>query len=115
MKRLIKMVDRVVPQQYRPFFTFRWMTVFVAVVCLGATCVRVFVKLPADVLGRYQTMDRVLRSPLMILIIICAVAAGFATIYVTRGKSEYHRLRVIVFGLLLACLLSEMMILVFPY
>jgi hypothetical protein len=107
--------NQLFSEKYRHHLSFRQMTIFVSGLHALALIVRLFAKLPPEMVATYSKAERIVYAPVFLLLFNAFVAAGFFFVYSTRRNERYYRLRVIAFGMLLSGLMGEMLILLLPW
>jgi hypothetical protein len=114
MSELAEKVGRAVfPEKPRRFFTFRWMTIFVAILFLWNVAMSFVLKpVPqpprpwADWVNFWQVP---LHSPVFLILYNTAVVIGFVVIYLTRSKARFYAVRAVFYGMLLGGVAGELL------
>jgi hypothetical protein len=105
-----KVGQALLPERFRPYVTFRLMTVFVAVLAVWNIAFSIFMKPDLSRFdGQILVSHQLLHSPFFLVLYNVGVAIGFWLIYATRQKAEYYRLRVFCYGMLLGGVVGEVL------
>jgi len=94
-----KISETLLPPRFRPYVTFRWVTVFVLVLFACDVTLKSLIRVTPDVIARFQSEP--LTHPAVFIPYNLAVLIGFLWIYTTRRNQKYYLARVILYGLLL--------------
>jgi hypothetical protein len=117
MNRLVEKLEQLAfPERIRPYFTFRWVTVFVAVIAVGSSALDPL-NWPASTAKATVQIDRtpkLANSPGFLILHALVLVLGFWLIYATRETKQYYRVRVLFYGMLLGGLVVQMLSFVVP-
>ena len=117
MNRLVEKLDQLAwPEWIRPYFTFRWVTVFLVVTAVGSSALDLL-NWPASTAQATAEIDRtpkLIHSPGFQILYALVLALGFWLIYATREKKQYYRVRVLFYGMLLGGLVVQILSFVVP-
>lgn len=95
------------------FFTFRWMTIFVAILFLWNVAISFVLKpvpqLPRQLAEWVNFWQVPLQSPVFLILYNTAVVIGFVVIYLTRSKARYYTARAAFYGMLLGGVAGELL------
>jgi hypothetical protein len=106
---LEKVGDFLLPHRYRPYFTFRWMTVFVFLGAILNAAMKLTMKVPPDVVARFHEQEKWIRGPFYLVLVNLGIAAVLVLIYATRKRERYYFVRVFVYGMLLGGICVEVL------
>jgi hypothetical protein len=113
MNRLLEKIDRsLFPEKFRNYITFRYATVFVAIVAIGSTALDMLSgrpDLPPKSLPQIDWLSKLAHTPGFMALHTLILALGFWLIYATREKKQYYRFRVLFYGMLLGGLAGELL------
>lgn len=104
-----KIGEALFPKGLRAYVTFRLVTGFVAVLTVWNIVFGLLVK---GQLSQFHPQARgvqLLHSPYLLILYNIGIAIGFWAIYATRERTQYYRLRVICYGMLLAGVVGEVL------
>jgi hypothetical protein len=102
----------LLPPKSRPYFTFRWMTVFVLLIAGWNAVMKLTMKLPPVLLARFHQQETWVRDPILRVLINVGLALGLYLIYVTRTRQRYYLARVALYGMLLGGICAELLVLI---
>ncbi len=109
-------VGRVLfPPAVRPYITFKSVTVFLVVLYAVAFMLKKMLHIPVERLTVLRAEEQIFYSRAFLVIYNVALAIGFAAIYLTRRNSGIYFRRVVVYGLLLAAVMGELMDVFVPW
>jgi hypothetical protein len=118
MNRLLENIDRALfPEKFRDYITFRYATVFVAIVAIGSTALDMLQgqpESPINIPAQMRGFLKLAHSPAFMALHALILALGFWLIYATREKKQYYRFRVLFYGMLLGGLAGEILDFVLP-
>lgn len=103
------------PARFERFLRFRWMIAFVALVGIFDLVLKLVIKLPPEALSLMQRRESLIRAPWFLICYNVILLLGLWTKYRTRYKLRFYPVRVVAFGVLLAGLLGQMLILLVPW
>lgn len=103
------------PARLEPFLRFKWMAAFVVAIGVVDLVFKLVIKLPPDMLIQIQRQESLVRAPAFLICYNVIMVLGFWIIYQTRRKPRYYAVRVVAFGVVLAGLLGQMLILFVPW
>jgi hypothetical protein len=103
------------PTRLEPFLRFSWIAALVAALGCVDFIFKLTVKLPPDMLATMQRQESVVRAPWFLVCYNVILLLGFSAIYRTRDKVRFYSMRVVAFGMLLAGLLAQILILFVPW
>ena len=103
------------PLRFRPFLTFKWITVFAVFIGIPALILRLTVRLPADTLARFQQQEHFVKSPLFLLCYNSLLIGALLLVFFTRAQTRYYWLRIVGFGLILGGAMGQLLIIFVPW
>jgi hypothetical protein len=108
------MLDRIesflIPEKHRRFITFKYMTLFVVLVCTSNMVVaHLIFPFPDDNWALLQAPEaQLLRTPSFLISYNAGVALAFFALYLTRHTVRYYPLRVVVYGMMLGAVAGQL-------
>jgi hypothetical protein len=105
---------RLFPEYTRRFLTFRLMTISVTSLGILTLIFRLTAKLPPEMVAVYRVQEQIIKSPPFLISYSFALVCGFWFVFSSRRKAQYYWLRVVVFGMLFAGAIGELLIVLAP-
>jgi hypothetical protein len=105
--RMDALAGRFYPEQIRRFLTVRWMTVFVFLLCGVALLEQLLIPMPAPP----GFVLHWLRSPLFLVPYDAVVLPLIWFVIAARPPEQYLYVRALIYGMLLAGILGQLMVL----
>jgi hypothetical protein len=103
------------PAHLDRFLRFQWVTIFVISIGVFDLIFKLAVKLPPNMVHQVQRPEGLIKAPLFLLGYNAFLVAGFLAIFLTRTKVRYYSVRVIVFGMLFAGLIGQLLVVLVPW
>jgi hypothetical protein len=91
------------------------VTILVVVLYALAFLLKSVVKVPIERLPGLRAEEQIFYSRTFLVIYNAALALGFAAVYATRNRQHVYFRRVVIYGMLLAAVLGELMDIFVPW
>jgi hypothetical protein len=110
-----KIYETLFPPRVRPYITFRWITVFVLVLLVWNVLFKLLIPLTPDMVAQFQAQARFFMRPVVLIPYDIAVLIAFWWIYASRRNQKHYPARVILYGMLLAAVGSQLVWWLVPF
>jgi len=111
-------IDRIVgpffPPKSRKYISFSWMTVFVLCIFGANFALKRLIAIPAD-RSRLLASERIFHQPIFLVPYDIGLSVVLFLIFVSKPNPEYEYLRALIFGMVLAAILGQILILFVPW
>jgi hypothetical protein len=111
-------IDRVAgpffPPTTRKYISFLWITVFVFCIFAVNLALKLFLTVPKD-RNRFIVAEQVFRRPIFFVPYDIGLLLLFLFVFTSKPSLDFEYLRALIFGMALAAILGQVLIVIFPW